>query len=266
MARFDSGQREPLATRLVVLTQRYLETRDKCREAAAALAATLLTRPDTKLSVLPSFLSWALEALHSGHEAPVTGALLALCAVVKHGKREDLLEHAPHLLAKVLAGDFKEHSNTNIRKLSLKLVQRLGLIFLKAKVASWRYQRGSRSLAATLGPVVEAKEQEKEEDEEYYDVPETIEEVIEELLQGLKDKDTVVRWSAAKGVGRVTGRLPRDLADEVVGSLLEVFSPRETDGAWHGSCLALAELGRRGLLLPERLPKVNVLTMRHDAP
>merc|ERR1719369_1029415 len=84
----------------------------------------------------------------------------------------------------------------------------------------------------------------------------SIEDVIEELLLGLRDKDTVVRWSAAKGIGRVTGRLPRELADEVVASLLEMFSPRETDSAWHGTCLALAELGRRGLLLPERLPEV----------
>ena len=35
---------------------------------------------------------------------------------------------------------------------------------------------------------------------------------------------------------RVGWRLRRELADEVVGSLLELFSLRETDGAWHGGC------------------------------
>ncbi|RZC41515.1 tubulin-specific chaperone D, partial [Asbolus verrucosus] len=69
-------------------------------------------------------------------------------------------------------------------------------------------------------------------------------------------------WSAAKGVGRVTGRLPQELADEVVGSVLELFNPREGDGAWHGGCLALAELGRRGLLLPKRLPEVVPVVLK----
>lgn len=35
-----------------------------------------------------------------------------------------------------------------------------------------------------------------------------------------------------------------------------MFNKNETDSSWHGGCLALAELCRRGLLLPERLPSV----------
>jgi hypothetical protein len=38
-----------------------------------------------------------------------------------------------------------------------------------------------------------------EDEEEEIEVPEIIEEVMEELLRGLRDKETVVRWTAAKG-------------------------------------------------------------------
>ena len=72
------------------------------------------------------------------------------------------------------------------------------------------------------------------------------------FLLGLRSGETIIRWSAAKGIGRVTARLPKDLADEVLCSILQLFSLRESDGAWHGGCLAVAELSRRGLLLPSR--------------
>ena len=42
------------------------------------------------------------------------------------------------LLDLVVQQELKKHHNVQLRKLSLKVVQRLGLTFLKAKVASWR--------------------------------------------------------------------------------------------------------------------------------
>ena len=93
--------------------------------------------------------------------------------------------------------------------------------------------------------------------------------MLEQLLSGLKDSDTVVRWSAAKGVGRVTARLALEMADDIVESVLELLSSSEEANAWHGGCLALAELARRGLLLPSRLPEVLprlVTALHYDVP
>ena len=41
------------------------------------------------------------------------------------------------------------------------------------------------------------------------DMPERLEEVVQVLLLGLGDTDTVVRWSAAKGLGRIAAKLPQ---------------------------------------------------------
>ncbi len=62
-------------------------------------------------------------------------------------------------------------------------------------------------------------------------------------LLRLYNKFQINRYSAAKGIGRLTNRLSKDYADQVVDQILTLFSPRETEMAWHGGCLALAELG-----------------------
>lgn len=61
------------------------------------------------------------------------------------------------------------------------------------------------------GDDAEAEAQEEGE----VDVPEELEDIVEALLCGLRDRDTVVRWSAAKGVGRITERLPQELGARV---------------------------------------------------
>ena len=100
--------------------------------------------------------------------------------------------------------------------------------------------------AAECAPEHDDGDDDDDSDDE--DMPEdgSLEPIIEYLLCSLRSPDTIVRWSAAKGIGRVTGRLPRMLADDVVTFLLDLFSSSESESAWHGGCLALAELARRG--------------------
>lgn len=84
-------------------------------------------------------------------------------------------------------------SNSLIRKLRIKLTQRVGLCFLKPKIAPWRYQRGNRSLHENLKqtPKVQSttpqaidNADEDAEDE----IPDCMEMVIDILLNGLRDK------------------------------------------------------------------------------
>ncbi|CAJ1977590.1 unnamed protein product [Sphenostylis stenocarpa] len=157
-----------------------------------------------------------------------------------------------------------------LRKYLMKLTQRIGLTALPHRLPSWRYMGRVAKLNVSLNTSnnidqsnlgvnekdSNSNEMSDREEDEDMDVPENVEEIIEILLSGLRDMDTVVRWSAAKGIGRVSSHLTSSLSHEVLLSVLELFSLGEGDGSWHGGCLALAELARRGLLLPASLPKV----------
>ena len=49
-------------------------------------------------------------------------------------------------------------------------------------------------------------------------------------------------------IGRITGRLPKQLADEVVGALMELFSPTESESAWHGGEWFLTTIAKEQLI------------------
>ncbi|KAG9297370.1 hypothetical protein G9A89_009454 [Geosiphon pyriformis] len=281
----DVDRKIPLVDQMIDLSKLYLNATGKERDGAAVLLSRLLTRRDIASTYLADYVEWATHVAQQNKNIfTVIGILESLCAIFKLGQRTTLLpivETASPCLS-LFHSNSSMANNSLIRKLLVKLAQRLGLCFLKPKIASWRYQRGNRSLKENLArPPSTSKSidlsnvnqtiddsglgAELQQDE----VPEQIEDIIEILLKGLRDKDTIVRWSAAKGIGRLGNRLPQELADDVLGSLLELFSENSfvradgivdmsavSDHTWHGTCLAVAELARRGLLLPKRLDEV----------
>ncbi|XP_064213928.1 tubulin-specific chaperone D isoform X2 [Tribolium castaneum] len=272
LSRFDANdesekEKKTVMCRVLDIIKKYIVVPDKCRDAAAYLSSRFITRNDVKQEHLLSYIEWSMVESTSSESTIFTkqGTLASIAMILKTGKRDDLLPHARPLLQWIIRDEIKHNSGTNVQKLVYKIVQRIGLTFLPPKVAAWRYKRGNRSLAANLSGgdgTTSSHDTQEPLPEDNIEVPDEVEEVIDQLINGLRSCDGIVRWSAAKGVGRVTGRLPQELADEVVGSVLELFSPREGDGAWHGGCLALAELGRRGLLLPKRLPEVVPVVLK----
>ncbi|KAG6450914.1 hypothetical protein O3G_MSEX006834 [Manduca sexta] len=218
----DAGSSKKLTVmeRILNICKTYALSKDSCAEASAYLASKFLIRSDVKELYMGAFFEWACD-LHSNLQEEDTihyGVLAAVAAVLKHGKRDDLYPFAPKLLEWVTKQNYKQHKAMLVRKYGVKIVQRIGLTFLRPRVAAWRYTRGSRSLAVTLGGVAAAGDTEpitSPPDDDDQDIPQEVEDVVELLLCSLRDDDTVVRWSAAKGVGRIGARLPAVAAADI---------------------------------------------------
>lgn len=268
----SSSKKLTVMERIYNICKTYALSKDSCAEASAYLASKFLIRSDVKELYMGAFFEWACE-LHSNLQEEDTihyGVLAAVATVLKHGKRDDLLPFVTKLLEWVTKQNYQQHKAMLVRKYGVKIVQRIGLTFLRPRVASWRYTRGSRSLAVTLGGAAAAGDTEvitSPPDDDDQDIPQEVEDVVELLLCSLRDEDTVVRWSAAKGVGRIGARLPAIAAADVCESVLSLFAENERETAWHGGCMALAELARRGLLSPRQVcggVRGVVLALRRD--
>lgn len=282
----DIVARSKLVSSIVFLSREFLSETGPVREAAATCLAALLTRPDMDEDVLAEFITWACDLIdmwarrgNVDNEISLTyfqllGTLQCLSQIFKKGHRNNLLGNAAMTLGPCLRL-FSQENQTIVRKLATKLLQRLGTTFLPPKVAKWRYKRGCRSLLVNLqttkpistsvngasAPLLETKIDD-DDDDDLCDVPSEMEEIVDQLLKSLQDKDTVVRWSAAKGIGRVTMSLPKSFVDDVVAAIFIMFQDADSDSAWHGGCLSLAELCRRGLLMPEQLGLVVPVVAR----
>ncbi|SPR00972.1 unnamed protein product (mitochondrion) [Plasmodiophora brassicae] len=244
--------------------------------AAAACTARILSRSDPMANDrMQQFLQRILPIVADANDAndECIGAMTALVQVLKVVPRDRVQQYAPTIADACLARDTLSSSVT-VRKLSMKILQRAGLSMMPNSIPSWLYNRGRRSLLHALTwpgssykPVDEVSSANSPKGDvtpgayglvldKIYDLV-RVESIIARLLAGLSDANTVVRWSSAKGIGRCTMRLGRQLADDIVSSVFDNLrsEPYNAD-VWHGGLLCLAELIRRGLILPERLHEV----------
>ncbi|KAK0503901.1 TBCD protein [Armillaria luteobubalina] len=241
---FEGGNQTALSIELV--GKRFLSNAGLEREGAAIMLSRLYTRKDT-LTIFRLYLSWCTDTIRESKDPfTVIGLLQVLCEVLKSGSVGQVEQSLPDVLAiaATLEGESTLIANTVVRKYKTKLVSRVALRILPARSA-----RGTDS-------------------EDGIDVPDSIEVVLEQLFQSLQDKDTVVRWSAAKGIARISDRLPTDFADQVLDTIMGLFSihsvaaasiydlPAIAECTWHGSSLACAEMARRGLISSEKLPEL----------
>ncbi|KAI1718603.1 tubulin-specific chaperone D [Ditylenchus destructor] len=255
LSRFDTSASQngtkPVAQRIVdsmtTIQEQWIPLGEM--SIVSTLLAQILTRNKDNSDVLRPRINQAIEVLK--------------------GKREEMQPYALKILEQTSGRLINvECVNIEVRNLVTKLLQRIALMLLKPRLASWRYKCGYRSLEDTLkgrsgseatksANVTEDSYDEKLDDEARQVPYEQIESIIGELLSKINARDNVVRWTAAKGIARISSRLPRELAAQVVASILESsFNDLYNGGTWHGGCLALAELCRRGCLLPDQVPEV----------
>ncbi|KAJ3251477.1 hypothetical protein HK103_002381 [Boothiomyces macroporosus] len=274
----ENGVQVPLVERVVGLVKKYLVVPGKEYEGAYILAMRLLTRKDVSVTHLASFVKWQAEQIANSESTfELRGHLRCLSALFKHGPRDILRSCVSGIMPHLELNSSIIRQNGLLRKYAAKLLQRIALCSLNVKIAVWRYQRGPRILAENLTAAVIEPTKEEQQDEEDFEITDEVEDILGTLMSNLRDTDTIVRWTAAKGIGRICNRIPKEMADEVISSILEMMQEdvyvedrdikrsnisSASDAVWQGCCLSLAELSRRGLLLPERLLEVVPWVLR----
>ncbi|KAL7418710.1 hypothetical protein Q5752_006393 [Cryptotrichosporon argae] len=252
-----AAQPVPLAQRVTALALPILSRPGKEGAYASLVLARLYSREDA-VTGLPGFWAWAGAELAAGEreaEANFTAALLnmlaLLPAMIDPRHLGMVVEFMDTTLFPHLRGSRTAAGSGLIRKLAIK-----------AKGRYWLARLGKGLL-------------------EVDDLPEGLEEHLDDLMNGLGDKDTIVRYSSAKYLARISALLPPGLSSQIALATIALFSGTEDEpvimtsfgtvldpggssaagtmgfaggdvtrgeARWHGVCLAIAEMARRGLL------------------
>lgn len=211
-----------LGHRIMEIGKRALAEAGAGRDRAGRLLGRLMARPDTDQLMVDSFLPFALNGAIEGDLFLAPGCLRALANAFK-------------LCPPQRASECAQRAWEQLRG-------RQGRTPLERHVGMKAAQRVAVAMLNRSGGLQEA--------------PSEIEEAVTWAVDACRDRDTSVRWSGAKGLARITRALGEGPGEDVISSALSLLSHSEQDAAWHGGCLAVAELARRKLLPRSKIEEV----------
>ncbi|KAG5439556.1 hypothetical protein PCANB_002132 [Pneumocystis canis] len=219
---------------LLTLSKQYLSVCGKERDSASILIARLVVRKDTYKLYLPSFISWT---------------------------RDSWISETTSIFM---------HSNDRIRHLITKLSQRVCICFLKPYEALWIHKIKEKKLVKNQSIEEPDNKTLSTFAEENITVHPAVEKCLYLLLENLSDISTTVRYSSAKGISRVISYMSESHANKVISAIISLI--RDPDGSysidtsnditWHGTSMAIAEICRKGLLLPYRLKEILPIILK----
>ena len=257
-------------------------------QSASVCLGKLFSRKDIKeKDWIEKYVSWATTRILETENDPLTafhvaGIYASLDQIFKLLLRDDLMKIVPKVHESLFAKERASFANSasTVRLVRTKLAQRMALVILRPKVCTWMHKRTKKSLLDNFKGQLDTsiiqtnvaflREANKKNEENLEEMNEGLDDdvdldILESLMgfifDSLKDKETSVRWAAAKSLGRITQRLDLDLADDIVNETVDTFL-HAGENEWHGGLMALGELARRGLLLPLNLPRVVPLLKR----
>ncbi|KAK3066471.1 hypothetical protein LTR53_017174, partial [Teratosphaeriaceae sp. CCFEE 6253] len=240
-----------IAVRCLQVGLYYLPSSTKAQDAAAAMLVRLAIRPDMQRARLgDSLVDYALQSVESRDQATSTsiyeclGPLRVLSGVATSA---DLAHLMPQIYRRCekLAGDAQGSIATNAvaKKLTVKIMRNVAILCLR-----------SASLQAPLSTMLEDDG--------------VLEDVIDYILRSLGDRDTPVRYAAAKALSLIVQELDPAMGHEVIQAVIDTFKedlPRNSTVLdfrnadplkWHGLTLALAHVLFKRTASPEQLPDI----------
>ncbi|KAK4524563.1 hypothetical protein GAYE_SCF04G2464 [Galdieria yellowstonensis] len=246
---------------IIVFAKKMLSASSKIQYSAAYFLATILTRQDMQ-NQSRSYLEDFVASAEQGDRIDISetfqiGNLRTIAWMFEFGTKSCFDGMTERLLSTFLKV-MNSTTNITIRHLCVKNIQRLALLFLPKKGASWLRRRRFIKIHSELSkePAERITHESMNEDAVDEETGRILASIMETLLQLLDDKHTVTRYSVAKGIGRICMRLPKSFSDEVLQVLLshvENGVRKHYGYLWHGACLTLAECARRGIFGDEHL-------------